>query len=473
MRKLLFIQFIALAGLLAPPAVRADLYQAEAAVNTGDLPKAFTLFRELAELGHGLSQENLAVMYVGGEGVARDNVLGYAWAKLALEQGSGGDSARSIVAQIEPRLTDAAKGRVAEIRAQYGDDALRARLLPAKPVPLAERAGGPSTPDPGASPCRMKAAANPDSYFPFEAKEKSVSGEVLIEARVAADGSVRQPRAMYSVPVDIFEEAGRAVALNSKYTAARENGVAVPCVIRFKVKFSLNDHMKTAPAASVLSTVDDLRARATKGDPMSQLLYGMDSFMRSEFRAASDGDTWWFMKAAQAGLPTAQYLVGMQLAANGNDADHPKGIRWLEMGAKGGSGSAMTVLAGYLLAAGQSPESRNQGFEWLQRAATTTHREGKFLFAALLVSWPDTTRRDPARALALIDEVGDAFDYDPLISEIRAAAFAAQGDFKKAARAQSKAVGIASRLDWDVAAHRARLQAYESGRMPELDLVRF
>jgi hypothetical protein len=133
----------------------------------------------------------------------------------------------------------------------------------------------------------------------------------------------------------------------------------------------------------------------------------------------------------------------------------------------------MTSLASYLLGPGQSVEARNHGFEWMQRASGTGHREGKFLFAALLVSWPDATRRDPARALALIGEVGDAFDYDPLTSEVRAAAFAAQGDFKKAQRAQSKAVAIAARLGWKTGAHLERLQAYERGRLLDQELVSF
>ena len=259
----------------------------------------------------------------------------------------------------------------------------------------------------------MKASADPDVYYPTEARRQGISGEVLVEARVAADGSVRLPRARYSVPTDIFEEPGRAVALHSKFTPAMENGVFVPCTMRFKVKFSIKGSNLDKPGAAALRVVEEFRDKALKGDPNSQLTYGLISSMRPEFRSSLEGDTWWFMKAAQAGVPAAQYLVGAQLADNGNPQDHPKGIRWLEMGAKGGSGGAMTVLASYLLAAGRSTESHAQGFEWLQRATATSHREGKFLFAALLVSWPDDTRRDPKRALALIDEVGEAFDYDP------------------------------------------------------------
>ena len=75
--------------VLAPMPASADLYQAAAAVEKQDLARAFELYRELAEMGQPVAQENLAVMYVNGEGVKRDNVLGYAWASMALENGGG------------------------------------------------------------------------------------------------------------------------------------------------------------------------------------------------------------------------------------------------------------------------------------------------------------------------------------------------------------------------------------------------
>jgi hypothetical protein len=441
----------------------ADLYQATAAADKKDYARAFELFRELAEIGNGHAQENLAVLYVNGEGVARDNVLGYAWAKLALENG-GGEAARSIVAQLEPHLKEASRARVAEVHARFGNDALRARLLPdpARP-PLARP-----------HPCGMKVPANPDDFYPSKAKIQGITGQVMVEARVGSDGSVRTPRALYSFPAEVFEEAGRAVALRSSYTPWIENGVHKPCTIRFKVKFAINDSDKMRPPAEALRIVADLRKKAHAGDPDSQLTYGLASTLRPEFSDAADKDVDWFLKAAQAGVPAAQFLIGNRLlSSNYRPEDRAKGVRWLEMGASGGSGAAMTALASHLLAVGQDAEARDQGFDWMRRAADTRHREGKYLFATLLVSWPDASRRDPARALALLDQIGDSFDYDPLSFEIRAAALAATGDFPAAIRAQTKALSLARKLHWDTRIPEARLQAYEQGRLVEQELVSF
>jgi len=451
------------ACLCGPPA-RADLYEATAAAAKQDFARAFELYQPLAELGLANAQENLAVMYVNGEGVKRDNVLGYAWATLALKNG-GGDAAKSIVAQIEPHLSATARARIAEVHARFGNEALQARLLPD---------AGPPEVETNSTPCRMKAAPDPDHYFPAKAKIQGITGEVLMDVRVAADGSVRLPRAWYSFPAEIFEEAGRAVALNSSYTPKVVDGVFMPCTIRFKVKFEIGESGRSRPPAEALRIVKDLRKKAHAGDPISQLVYGLASSLRKEFRTEEDANTNWFLKSAQAGIPAAQFLVGMQLMAlDSQGGSRAKGIRWLEMSANGGSGAAMTALASYLLGPGQDSASREQGFEWLQRAAATSHREGKYLFAALLASWPDPARRDPARALALADEVGKAFDYDPLYYEIRAAALAGDGNFAEAKRAQSRALNMARKLGWDTELHQARLQAYESGKLLDKELVSF
>jgi TonB family protein len=463
-----YLIWVGLALLATASVARADLYQAAMALEKQDLPRAFTLFRELAELGHGLAQENLAIMYVNGDGVARDNTLGYAWAKLSLENG-GGESAKSIVDQLTPSLRDDSRARVAQLHAQFGRDALLERILPIKKLaPVAAAASSRK----GA--CTMTSAADPANYYPAEAKRLGVAGSVLIQVLVQPDGSARNPRVWYSYPVGAFDAAGRAVALASHYRAKSENGVPVPCSMLFKVKFRVRGGEAVVENNEARKSVSELKSKAIAGDPGAQLAYGVILSMLSEFNKDNEDVNAWFLKAAQAGLPPAQYFVGLHLMqGDAYEKDEVKGRLWLDRAANAGSADAQTVLASYLLRADADTATRTQGFEWLQRAASTKHYEAKFLFASLLVSWPDAARRDPGRALELLEEASISFDYDPAFYEIRAAALAAQGDFKAAKSVQQIAVSRARKLKWDTARQQARLEAYSKGQPGEGELIPF
>ena len=85
--------------------------------------------------------------------------------------------------------------------------------------------------------CEMRSVANPDNFYPVDAKRQRISGTVLVEATVAPDGRARNARVWYSLPANVFDEAGRRVAFASTYEPPKENGVAVACTIRFKVRF--------------------------------------------------------------------------------------------------------------------------------------------------------------------------------------------------------------------------------------------
>jgi TPR repeat protein len=443
---------------------RADLYQAAAAVEKGDLPQAFRLFMELAELGHPLAQETIAAMYVNGEGVQRDNALGYGWAVVAIENG-GGEISRSIVSQLEPHLDAKAREKAADIHKRFGLEALRSRILPV--VRDAPRESTDSA-------CRMRAAANPDQFYPHAARRDGVSGAAIVVAPVNVDGSSRNPIVWYSFPVGVFDEAGRAVALSSHYSPKVEGGIAKACSIIFKVNFRHGSHDFSSPSPAAQKVVTDMKARAIAGDPFSQLSYGAMLELWSMLNKDKEKYEHWFLRAAQAGVPAAQFLVGARLLARSSfEEDEAKGVFWLEKGATGGSGAAQTALASHLLRNRSDPASRDMAFDWLRRAAESRHQEGKFLFAALLVSWPDATRRDPARALALLDEVGRSFDYDPAIPEIRARARALQGDFSGAVREQARAIKVAKRLKWDTAPQESRLSSYEKAQVPDDELIQF
>jgi TPR repeat protein len=451
--------------LMSPPA-EADLYEAATAVEKQDLPEAFRLYRELAELGHPLAQENIAAMYVNGEGVERDNALGYAWAKLALENG-GGETARSIVQQLDPHLTAAARAKIAEMHARYGNRELERRLLPDE-VP-----SGPK--EPAATGCRMRSAPDPDRFYPPELKRREISGTVVVETRVLADGSAPLPRALYSFPPGGFDAAGRVIALGSTYSPAMEKGVAVPCTIRFKVKFNIKGGPAQFTGAKSDKMLADLKRAAAEGDPNSQLLYSLVMLVRPAPDPEPMTTSRWLLRAAQAGLPAAQYLIGERLMSRSGRRvqDAQKAERWFEMAGSRGSGEASIALAIYLLRSEHDAPTRLRGFTWMERAAASGHFEGRLFHAALLASWPDASRRDPLRALSVLDELGKEFDYDPLSFEIRAAALAAQGQYENAIVQQKRALAEAKRKGWNGTIQQRRLDLYEQGRFLEQELIRF
>jgi uncharacterized protein len=461
MKPMVVAPMLALMATLLSPVARADLYAAESASQAKDYGRAFELFRELAELGHAGAQENLAVMYVNGEGVKRDNVLGYAWAVLAKE-GGGGEAASGIIAQLDPNMNAATRVRVAELQSQFGKAALQERLLPKT---YAQGVVGKRR-------CAMRSVADPLAFYPADARRRGTSGTVLVEAKVAPDGRARNVRAIYSVPAGVFDEAGRRVALSSGYTPPVENGVTLTCTIRFKVNFSIREGGGAIASAEQQKILAEAKTKAEAGDPASQLTYGLILEMRAGMSAENDRPIDWFVKAAQAGVPTAQYLLGRHLlvaADGGLEADDSKAMTWLQLAANAGQADAQTLLANRLLTTNYVAAA-GKAQDLLDKAAASGHRDGSFYLAGLLATGPDAARRDPRRALELLEQVKGELDFDPSFHEIRAAANAMLGDFEEAQRDQKSALQRAKKLGWDTRDQETRLASYEAAKTWEGNL---
>jgi uncharacterized protein len=455
MKTMVLTPTLAIMVMLASPAAKADLYAAEAAADADDFVRAFELFRELAELGHARAQEYLAVMYVNGEGVKRDNVLGYAWAAIVKEQG-GGEAAAGIIAQLDPHLNAAARDRVAELKARFGKAALQERLLPKPYVPEVA----------GRRYCAMRVAVDPNTFYPRDAKLRGISGSVIVDTTVAPDGRARNVRVWNSLPARVFDNAGRRVALSNVYRPPIENGVAVPCRIRFKVVFGIRDAGSKDASAEQQKVLSEVRTRAQAGDPNSQVTYGLALEMHVGMGIGNELPMDWFVKAAQGGVPTAQYLVGRHLLAaadGGAEPDDRKGIRWLQMAADAGQVDAQTLLATHLLRK-DSVNSAGKAQDLLDKAAASGHRDAMFNLAGLLATGPDAARRDPRRALALLEQVKDEFDFDPAFFEVSAAAHAMLGDFTQAQADQKSAVRRAQKFGWNPKDQLARLESYAASK---------
>jgi TPR repeat protein len=441
-------------------AAHADLAGAQKAYAAKDFEGAFQQYLEVATLGNLAAQENLAAMYVGGEGVTRDNVLGYAWAVIARENG-GTAATQNIIDQLQPHLDDRSRARVQAVIDDFGKAALAQRLLPAQ-IP----------PDPTSAPkdrCRMTRPTNPDAFYPPAAKREDLSGAVLIEAVISPDGHVHRPYVWYSVPEGIFEQAGRGIAWTSGYSPKRIDGVAQQCAMRYKATFHASH---TAADDRITDAYKKVQVLAEQGDPRAQLLYGQLMFDRESALNSEKNPLDWYVKAAQAGLPYAQYLVGVELLfidrrssthAREIEAEKAKGLTWLQLAAANGRAEAKFALANYRLRKDPAATSDATVFAWLEDAAKAGHRDATLYLAALLAASPDASRRDPARALALVDLKHWDFEADPAAFEVIAAAYAQSAKFSDAVDAQQRAIRTAQKYRWNTAALDKRLETFQAG----------
>jgi TonB family protein len=434
-------------------AARADLVSAQKAYAAQDYSRAFELFREIAEIGNVTGQENVAAMYVDGQGVKRDNVLGYAWAVIARENG-GNTAMQNIIDQLAPHMNDAARARAAEISEKFGAAALRERLLP-------KISAATLNPNAGES-CRITRPTNPDDYHPSDAK--GISGTALVDAMVMPDGRVHHPFVWYSVPEGVFDRAARATALTSGYKPKLVDGVATPCAIRFKIRFRSFD---SRSGAAMDSAYAQARPIAQAGDPTAPVIYGLLMFDREQAKAGGETPRDWYLKSAQAGNAYAQYLVGVELLVrdpSASETEKAKGLAWLRMAAAAGQADAKFALANYTLNHEPDALADPQVFALLEDAASTWHRDGTLFLAALLAAGPDAAHRDPKRALELMSKIAPLVDFEPTSFEIRAAAHANLGDFEAAQREQKRALKDARNLGWNVTPLMARLTGYETGQ---------
>ncbi|HEV7609891.1 MAG TPA: hypothetical protein VGO61_21325 [Steroidobacteraceae bacterium] len=458
-RKLGFkVLIVCLAGL-ASSLVHADLYGADAAYRAKDFSRAFELYRELAELGHAESQETLAIMYVNGEGVKRDNMLGYAWATLVLEQRPS-EVAQNIYAQLHPHLTESGRKTAEELRARFGKDALTKSILGAGRIPVASKNVV----------CKMKAPANPNDFFPPEAAAKGISGFAIIDARVFSDGRDHDPRPARLIPAQPFDGPGMLVSMNTLFSPQMGNGNAESCTIRFKVRFTAG--LQPTPK-TVEQDLSALKQKAIAGDPNSQLLYGL-LLQNSDGPPSAEVPLDWFIKAAQAGNSFAQYLVGHDhLNSRAFAVDEAKGTFWLDKAARGGDSDAQLELANYYLHDASNAGNARKAVELLGRAVEAGRPEARFYLAALLASNPDAEVRNPKRALEIFGKGRDIYEQNPIAWEIRAAAHANAGEFDDASDLEKRAIRMAKVFHWNTAPLEARLAAYQGKKSWTGDLLAF
>jgi uncharacterized protein len=456
--RLLAPLLIGIVTSLAALPAWADLYSAGQAYQKKDFLKAFAGFKELAELGQPQAQYNLAVMYARGEGIEVSLTYAHAWASLAAANGV--TAASDLSEKLAPHLTPTSLKISQDIQAQYGEAALDARLLPRvlhgqeyeNRVPV--RPSKPFTP-----------------AYPKGAQAKGVQGEVYVEFTVAADGHPRIPRILYAIPEGYFEPTVRDSVMRSIYLPATVNGVPTATSVSTFYNFKMTG-VTIRDYGSLEQRVHDTKLKAEAGDASAQMLYAMMIAGLPQLNQTYDQALPWFLKAGQAGARYAQYQVGLGLLnGRGCHCDTAKGEIWLEKAAQADQPDAQASLAEYFLREPANPNAVSSALVWLERGAKQGNDSAKLQLAAVLAAYP--SNRDPARALTLADSLQHDHENDPTLWEIRAAANAQRGDYKAAARAQSRAISQAKELGWDLTKLMDRETLYEAGRAWSGNLLDF
>jgi uncharacterized protein len=446
-----FARFMVVAlGSVAPLAAHADFASALANYRAGKFVEARVEFLELAELGDGPSQFNLGAMLLRGEGMEQDSGAAIGWLRASLENGHEGISPEQLQTS-EAKLTDEQRRSATEVLARYGRDALLDRVLPRDEAVACQRVYRAP---------RSQRLSPPE--YPLEERYAGQSGIVVVEFTVGVDGLARDPQVLAAAPAKKFDAATIRGVLRSRFTPADLDGKAVEGRHMIRSVFKITD------GGGILwnnEKIEVIKQRAEAGLPNAQFIAGLLGILDESLGIPEAAAQRLLLSAAQAGHPDAQYWIATDVRDERYcRPDSQKSRPWLQQAARGQLIPAKVALA-YELLADASQATAASIKELLQPVIDGDSSHALKHAAALLSGVSHPQLRDAVlalRAAQKLDEM-DA-DYDPQVSEAIAAAHAATGDFKRAARFQQRAIKAATELKWNTQRMQERLAVYTNGK---------
>lgn len=456
----LLASFMIITLAYMPPA-RADLYSAARDYKRGLYRRSFSEFLALARLGEPRAQLQVAYMYRAGRGAPQSPIHAYAWAMLASENGEA--QGAMLAKQILPTLALApGSKRVARmVAASYTLAVLNRTLLPSFRVSNHPTAASIFNTE---SPTACVPTKVDRDVYPYMAMTQGKQDRLLASYTLMPDGTAHSPRVIFGLPEPKFDAAVRTSLLQSKFARRPAGSYPIQCT----VDFQFVERWRTASHYPGLRDyLLSLRRKARKGDPDSEAIYGtvlaglpqLQGIQRTVFLS-------WLVKAAQAGVALAQYEVAASLESGfgGCVVDHAKALRWLHLAAAQNEADAEVALAIHVLRGRPDAARIAAAKKWLKAAAAQGNAVGEMYLSALLATSPQAGTRDPARALHLEKKAFEHLSVDPTGYEIRAAAYAAEGRFARAAKAERTAIKRARALRWNLSPLERRLALYRSNK---------
>ena len=447
MKKVLFFIFLVLSKQSF-----ADFHSATESYNAGEFSKAYEEFLYMAKLGEKRSQFNLGVMYYSGQHVKKDINKAYAWIKLANESETVKENERQAFESIKKHVKnfDTAEVEYQILSNIYSTEALAEKLYPvfvkpeniyafeAKPITIVE------------------------PRYPRNAAISGVSGWVRFELDIDPQGKPRNIKIKQSVPKGVFNSVALKSIKKWRFEPAKNDSGSVVTreKLTYTVEFILGENGKNTIRENVYQKN---QLSAQEGDANAQFNIGFWQKYVPYHRKEGNPNAW-FLKSAIQGHPLAQYEIGRSLVlGHGCVADKVKGLEWLTQSAASGSTDAKQFLAS-LATKTVSLRSHQNAVAYLKdvdKLDVATQVD----FAWMLITSPYEEVSDPKRAIKLINDLPrKSFSDDVTKYEMKAAAYAAIGDFDKAVDIQEDALDEAEDLKVDLAQVKSRLAAYRQNK---------
>lgn len=396
---------------------------------------AYRAFIDLAEIGNGPAQFNLAVMHVRGEHVEQNMMTALAWAYVAHQNGA--PPAQGLIDKLTSSLSDGevaqAQKESSRLQTTYGEKAIKARFLPVEGKSTAKF-----------EPAQILFSADPD--FPWTMVKRRRSGWVDVQYTVGKDGTARYYQVLQA-STDAFSNAALEAVAKNRYRPSRVGEQATMQIgSQFRYVFYTGD--AEIRKGRLKATLAERRKEAEEGGSVQKLSYYLAlSGLRSALspRKGYKDVEWespmpWLVEAAQYGSAFAQYQLGLNvLQGKQCDVDTDKSLAWLERAAQAGLMDAKLAIGYELIAGVRLQKNVDLGFQLVKETGDKGLNHAQALGAWLLVTYPDQKYVDVERAERYLDEL-EKTDYadQRSVKEAQVALALVKQDWRSAKKALKK-----------------------------------
>jgi TonB family protein len=436
---------------------QADFDLANTWYAQGKTNEAFNEFLLLATTGDHDAQFNVGAMHLRGEaGTPADPVAAYAWIALSAQRGNANalGAKQRIFAALAEDNRAAALAREKELSERYGDEALKALMMPRFDITAAAY-----------QPARAIRKVKP--VYPMAALHAGVGGFVEVSFNVDKDG-IPHDMGIVTAADNAFVTPTIDALRRWRFEPAQIDDKPVPAFgegVRIRFSISGSNEIAEQQFRKTLSALKT-KADAGKADDLYRYAY-VSEILRSSEGIDTDrqqiNET--FFKSASLGYSPAQFQLGKRMLVGNACSVNTAGAKtWLMRAALAGLQDAQYLLGVQMLGNSRLEKNEPGAMLWLTRAADSGFPTARLKLAWILATHADPNKRNGKRAQEYVDAVADDYLDRALYYETHAAVSAEVGDFKQALKWQEQALKDAQAYELPMAPVQARLDAYREHR---------